>query len=84
MNIVRANMLVDVSRVILGWVVTEVFLPRLVIKFEVSLGDAIQQPGVSHFHCTGSLAFDSIVDDSNSGCVIDMDGCRWLRMPKFS
>ncbi len=41
-NIVGANMLVDVGYVMLGRVVTQVFLPRLVIKFEVCLGNAIQ------------------------------------------
>jgi hypothetical protein len=75
-NIVWADMLMDVGQVMFRRVVAQVFLPRLVIKFEVRLGNAIQQPEVTHFHCTGTLAFDSFVDDADSGSVIDMYRCR--------
>ncbi len=74
-------MLMDVGHVMLRRVVAQVFLPRLVIKFEVRLGNAIQQPELTHFHCTGTLAFDSIDDDADSGSVIDVYRGRWLRMP---
>ncbi len=30
-----------------------------------------------------SLPFDSVVDNANSGVVVDVDGCWRLWMPKF-
>ncbi len=43
----------------------------------------IQQPEVPHLHCTGTLAFDRVIDNANGSGVVDVNGCPWLWMAKF-
>jgi hypothetical protein len=76
-------MLMNFSRVVFGGIVAQVFLTGLIIKFEVFLCFAIQQPEVLHLHCMGALAFDCVIDDANNSGVVDVDGCWWLWMTKF-
>ncbi len=83
MHIIRSDVLMGVSRVLFRWIVAQVFLTRLIIKFEVFLCFAIQQPEVTHLHCTAMLAFDCVIDDANSSGVVDVNGCRWLWMAEF-
>ena len=84
MDIIWADMLVDVGSVMFGWIIAQVFLAGLIIKFEVFLSFTVKEPEVSHFHCTGSLSFDGVINNTNSSGVVDMYGCWWLGMPKFS
>ena len=56
---------------------------RLIIKFEISLGFAIQEPEIAHLHGTGALAFDGVVDDADGGGVVDVYRSRRLRMAQF-
>jgi hypothetical protein len=78
MHIIWSDMLINVSRVVFRWIVAQVFLTRLIIKFELFLCLAIQQPEVLHLHCTGTLAFDCVIDDANGSGVVDVNGCWWL------
>ncbi len=73
----------NVSHVVFRWIVTQVFLPRLIIKFEVFLCFAIQQPEVSQLHCMGKSVFDCVIDNANGSDVIDVSGWQWLWMAKF-
>ncbi len=76
-------MLMNVSHVVFGWIFAQIFLARLIIKSELFLCFAIQQPEVAHLNCTGMLAFDHVIDDANGSGVVDVNGCRWLWMAKF-
>jgi hypothetical protein len=73
----------SVSYVVFRWIVAQIFLTGLIIKFEVFLCFTIQQPEVLHLHCTGTLAFDCVIDDANGSGGVDVNGCRWLWMAKF-
>jgi hypothetical protein len=77
MHIIRSDMLMNGSCVVFRWIVAQVFLTGLIIKFDFFLFFAIQQPEVPYSHCTGTLVFDCI-DDSNGSGVVNMNGCRWL------
>jgi hypothetical protein len=59
------------------------FLDQADNKLEVLLRFTIQEPEMSHFHCTGAFLFDSVIKDANSSGVVDVDVCWRLRMPKF-
>jgi hypothetical protein len=56
----------------------------LIVKYEVILCFIIKKPEVLHFHCTGALAFDGIVDNADGGIVVDVNWCRWLWVSEFS
>ena len=75
--------MMNVSRVVFGWIVAQVFLTGLIIKLEVLLYFTVQELEISHFHRTGVLSFDSVIDNANSSSVADVDGCWRLSMPKF-
>ncbi len=83
MHIIRSDMLMNVSRVVFRWIVAQVFLTRLIIKFEVFLCFAIQQPKVPHLHCTRTLAFDHVIDNANGSGVVNVNECWWLWMAEF-
>ena len=83
MHIIQSDMLMNVSHVMFRWIVAQIFLTGLKIKFEVFLCFAIQQPEVPHLHCTGMLAFDRFIDNVNGSGVVNLNGCRWLWMAKF-
>ncbi len=70
MNIIWANMLMYVGRVVFRGIITKVFLPGLRVKIEVLLCFAIKKPEVLHLHCAEVLAFDGIVDNANGGSVV--------------
>jgi hypothetical protein len=56
---------------------------KRLLKFEVFLCFTIKKPEVSHLHCVGALAFDGIVDNFDSGSVVDVNRCWWLWVSKF-
>jgi hypothetical protein len=49
-NIVWANMLMNISRVMFGRVVAQVLLARLIIESKESLSFTIKEPEIPHFH----------------------------------
>ena len=83
MNIIWEDMLMYVSHVVFRGIITEIFLLGLIVKFEVLLHLAIKKPEVLHFHCTGALAFDGIVDNADGGGAGNANRCRWLWVSKF-
>jgi hypothetical protein len=83
MHIIRSDMLMNVNRVVFRWIVAQINLTGLIIKFELFLCFAIQQPEVPLIHCTGTLAFDCVIDDANGSGVVDVSGCQWLWMAEF-
>ncbi len=83
MHIIQSDVLMSVSHVVFGWIVAQVFLTGLIIKFEVFLCCAIQQPEVSHLHCIGTFTFDCVIDNASGSGVVDVNGCRWLWMAEF-
>ncbi len=76
-------MLMYVGRVVFRGIIAQVFLPGVIVKFEVLLCFAIKKPKVLHLHCTGALAFDGIVDNANSGSVVYVNWRWWLWVSKF-
>ncbi len=83
MHIILSDMLVNISRVVFTWIVAQVFLTGLITQFEIFLCFAIQQPEVLHLHCTGTLAFDCVIEDANGRGVVNVNGCLLLWMAKF-
>jgi hypothetical protein len=83
MHIIWLDMLVNVCCVVFRWLVAQVFLTGLIIKLEVLFCFTIQEPEIPHFHCTGMLSFDSVIDNANSSGVVNVDGCWRLRIFKF-
>jgi hypothetical protein len=77
-NIIWADMLMYVSRVVFRRIGTQVFLSRLIVKFEVFLHFAVKKPEVLHLHCAGALVFDGIVDNTKGGSVVYVDRRWWL------
>ncbi len=61
--------------------IAQVFLTRLIIKLEVLLCVSIQETEISHFHCTGTLSFDSVIGNANSSGVVNVDEGWRLCMP---
>jgi hypothetical protein len=76
-------MLMNVSHVVFRWIVAQVFLTRLIIKFEVFLCFTIQQPKVLHLHCMGMLEFDHVIEDANGSGVFEVNRCRCCGWPSF-
>ena len=62
----------------LGGVVCQVFLTRLVVKFEVFFCLFIKEPEVSHIHRAGSLSLDGVVYYSYCGVIVYVDWSLWL------
>ncbi len=83
MNIIWEDMLMYVSHVVFRGIITEIFLLGLIVKFEVLLHLAIKKPEVLHFHCTGALAFDGIVDNADGGSVVYVNPHRLLWVSEF-
>ncbi len=50
MNIIRANMFMNISRVMFGRDVSQVPLAWLIIESKESLSFTIKEPEISHFH----------------------------------
>ncbi len=73
----------DVGCVVFRGIVTQVFLSRLIVKFEVFLHFAVKKPEVLHLHCAGALAFDGIVDNTNVGSVVNVNQRWWLWVSEF-
>jgi hypothetical protein len=76
-------MLMYVSRVVFRGIVAQVFLSRLIVKFEVFQRFAVKKPEVLHRHCVGALAFDGIVDNANGGSVVYVNRRQWLWVSEF-
>ncbi len=83
MNIIWADMLMYVGREVFRGIVAQVFLSRLIVKFDLFLRFADEKPEVSHLHCAGALAFDGIVDNANGGIVVYVDWRWWLWVSKY-
>jgi hypothetical protein len=83
MHIIWPDMLVNVFCVAFRWIITQVLLTRLTIKLELLLCFSIHETEISYLHCTGSLLFDSVIDNANSSGIVNVDGCWRLWMPKF-
>ncbi len=84
MNIIWADMLMYVGRVVFRGITAQVFLPGLIVKLEVFLRFAVKKPEVLHLHCAGALAFDGIVDNADNGSVVYVNWCWWLWVSEFS
>ena len=50
MDIKGSNVLMDITRVMFGWIVSKVFLSRMVLEFEHLLCGVVKEPHVAHFH----------------------------------
>ncbi len=74
-HIIWPNMFVNVCGVVFRWIIAQVLLTRLLINLAILLCFSIQEQEISHLHCTGTLLFDSVIDDANSNGVVNVDGC---------
>ena len=59
-----AGMLVNICDVVFKWIIAQVLLTRLKIKLKILLCFTIQEPEISHLHCTGTLLLDRVIDDA--------------------
>ena len=80
MQINGAGPLVVRAVVILGLVIAQILLSRIISYFENSLCLVTQQPKISHIHRSRTLPLDGVIEDSDGSGVVDMDGGRWLRV----
>ena len=74
-------MLMVLGSMMLGDIVAEVFNARLPLDVNLCVFDLVHDPKVAHFHCTGALALDRVIDDAHRCGIVTVDGSRWLRMP---
>ncbi len=51
---------------------------------DLFVSDLVRDPEVAHFHCAGSLPFDSVIGYANGGAVVAVNGCGWLGMAHFN
>ncbi len=72
-----------VGRVVFRGIIAKVFLPGLIVKFEVLLRFAVKKPEVLHLNYAGALAFDSIVDNADGGSVVYVNWRQWLWVSEF-
>ena len=63
--------------------IANVLMSRVVPDFEHALHVLTQQPKIPHIHCTRTLPFDRVIDDTDGGGVVDMDGGGRLWVPHF-
>ncbi len=82
-NITWADMLMYVDCVVFRGIIAKVFLPGLIVKFDVLLSFAVKKPEVLHLHCAGALAFDGNVDNANGGSVVYVNWRWWLWVSEF-
>ena len=67
----------------LGRAVYQIFLTRLVVKFEVFVCLLIEKPEVSHLHRAGLLSLDGVVHYSYCGGIVYVDWYLWLGVTYF-
>ena len=71
------------GRVMLGVIVTKVFVAGAPVDEEVALADAILEPVESHVHGFGAFLFDGVVGEAGGRGVVSLDGRGWLWVAKF-
>jgi hypothetical protein len=64
--------------VMLTLVVCKIFLAGVPLKRINILCHFVPNPEISHFHRSGALAFNGVVRDADSSCIITMYWCFWL------
>ena len=79
-----ANSLMMGAYVVLALVVCKILLPGVPFNFVDILCFFVTNPKRSHFHRSRSLSFDSVIRDTNSGCIIAMYRRFWLGMSEVS
>ncbi len=83
MNIIWANMLMNVSCVMFGRVVAKIILAGLIMEPKEMLSFTINEPEILHFHSARPLLLDGVGNNANSCGVVNVDGSCWLWMTKF-
>ncbi len=76
-------MLMNVGCVVFRRIIAHVFLFGLIIKFEILLSFPVQQPEVTHFHGSGALTFDSVIDNANGSSVVSCIGVGGYGFPSL-
>ena len=69
------------QRVMLCDIVGQVIFSGRPEHNELSLSGAIFDPMESHVDCLGVLVLDLFVREAYSSLVVNLDPCRWLRVP---
>jgi hypothetical protein len=62
-------------RVVLTLIIGKIFLSRVPFNIICILGHLITYPEIPHFYGSQALPFDSIVCNTNGGCIIAMYHC---------
>ena len=63
--------------------IPQILLSQMMVELEDVLLLVVEEPKISHFHCSGALPLDGIIDNTHRRCVVDVDRDRRLRMPQF-
>jgi hypothetical protein len=76
----QAYGLVMCPRVVLALVISKTYLPGVLFYIICILGNFITYPEIPHFYRLQVLSFDSIVCNTNIGCIVAMNYCFRLRV----
>ncbi len=80
MKIPRSDSDVVSTSVVLALIICKVFFAGKVFDVKFSLFNRVCNPEESHFHGPGTLTFDGVVGDANSGQVVAIYGNERLRV----
>jgi hypothetical protein len=72
-NIIWANMLMNVYCMMYGRVVAQVLLLRLIIESKGLLSFTIKESEIPHFHSVQMVLFDGVVNNADSCGVVNWD-----------
>ena len=65
---------------VFGVVVTQILESGMPFYIELFVGNLVCKPELSHFHQTGSLAFNCVIGNSSGGGVVAVDRCWRLQV----
>ena len=71
------------GRVMLGEVISQIVTAFAPVDVELALDRTVLEPIKAHVDVFGAALFDGVIDDSGGTTVVNLEGCRWLRMAHF-
>jgi hypothetical protein len=77
------NGLVMRPGVMLALIISQIFLPRVPFNIICILCNFITHPEISHFHRLQVPSLNSVVHDTDSGCIVAIDLYFWLGVSQF-
>ena len=68
---------------VIGDLVTNIFLTRVPLDVIIYLLNLINQPMILHVHGAGTLLFDRVINNDCGGVVVTMHWFCWLKVSHF-